>query len=116
MPTGQAQRPARQLGGTVEQSRLLIIRASHHHELEQLPRDPEGHVALELPTASAQHVQPRPRSALARRSQQLRLADPSNALDRYDASRTAAGVSDQLIYSAELGLALQKRGGHFRPS
>jgi hypothetical protein len=78
-----------------------------------VPRDPEGHTALQLRATTVQAAQPS-RSALAPAlPEQLRLADPGGSLDRDEPTTTRLRLPEGLIDHREFGVTLQKDGSRY---
>jgi hypothetical protein len=87
---------------------VLRGRVALEHGLEQLARDTEAEVALELPPARHQPAQARGRGGSRGRVQQHRLPDPRRALDYHHAASAGGGGRDGRRDDFELAGSLQQ--------
>ena len=88
--TGQPEHARGDARRAAEQLRALAGRRLGERRLEELPRDPERELTLELGPARAQHAHPLAGRERARGREERRLPDPRRALD--DDQRAAAGA------------------------
>jgi len=95
-------------GGAGEHASALARGRVRQVRLEQLQRDAERVLPLELAAAGAQHDHPLLLRVAGRVREQMGLAEPGGALEHDDPADARAGGVDRLVQRAQLPLPLQR--------
>jgi hypothetical protein len=96
--------------GARQQALALGCRCAGHDRLEQLQRDAEGELALQLAARRRQQLHARPLGETARGGHQLRLAQARVALEHQQDPFAGAGRVERGADGLELVVALQQDG------
>ena len=94
----------------LEQLSPLVGGATAQHRLEQLARDPERPLALQLGPACAGHLESPLLGRARRRAEQARLPDSGSALDDHHPASARDCAIESNAEPIELAIALEQYG------
>ncbi len=95
-------------GAALQQPPALGGVRGAHARLEELARDAEGELALELPAARGEHLEPALLGAGAGGREQRRLPEPGRRLDEHQPSVPGGGGAQRRFDDLDLGIPLEQ--------
>ena len=104
----EAEQLRRQPRAALQQPPPLGRRGRAQAALEQLARDAEGELALELAAAAGEHLEAALARTVARGVQQRRLAQARGRLDEHQPTGAAAGGVERFVDDLDLGIPFEQ--------